>query len=106
MTAHAPLPDPGLDLLSAAEAADLLRCSERHVWRHKSAGALPPVHIGRRVYFHRADVLALIRGPANSRDAQAEAERRLVAEMVAAAPHLTADQRRRLASLLAPADAA
>jgi excisionase family DNA binding protein len=59
---QAPPPPPAADpadrlaplTYTAAELAQALGCSERHVWRLHAAGGLPAaVHIGRLVRWHR-----------------------------------------------------
>jgi excisionase family DNA binding protein len=47
-------------LLSAAQVAQILRCTERYVWRLGRDGKLPRVLVGRKVLFDPADVTAFI----------------------------------------------
>jgi excisionase family DNA binding protein len=47
-------------LRSAAQAAQFLNVSERHVWKMKAAGDLPFVQLGRRVLFTEADLIDAI----------------------------------------------
>jgi excisionase family DNA binding protein len=47
--------------LTMREAADLLRCTERNIARHKANGRLPWMQLGSFIRFERKDVLALLK---------------------------------------------
>ena len=47
-------------LLRVAEAADILGCSPRLVWRLREQGALEAVKIGRVTRFRRSDIRRLV----------------------------------------------
>jgi excisionase family DNA binding protein len=49
--------NPGPELLTPAEAADLARCSAKTIYRLVSAGELGAVRIGRLVRIPRIDLL-------------------------------------------------
>lgn len=55
LTAHDP------DLLNAAEAAEVLRCSVRTVRQLTYTGGLPHLKVGRRVFYPRAAVAQWVR---------------------------------------------
>ena len=52
--------EPSTTLLTAEEAAQLLRCSIPSIRRFARNGALPHIRYSRRLYFRRADLLAFI----------------------------------------------
>lgn len=54
-----PIPG-GLDLLTVAEVATLLRCSHKTIYRRVAAGALPAIAEGGRFLFDKADIRALV----------------------------------------------
>jgi excisionase family DNA binding protein len=49
-----------MDLLTQREAADLLRCSERQISRHRASGKLAFMKLGGNIRFHRRNVEALL----------------------------------------------
>lgn len=51
---------PPSPLVTTDEACSLLRVHRSTLERHFTAGELPPVRLGRRKFYRRADVLALI----------------------------------------------
>lgn len=68
LSAASPDDDP---LLTAADAAALLRLHVKHVQRLAKAGKLPAQRLGRRWLFRRSDLLASL--AVGTRDAQAPA---------------------------------
>lgn len=57
------------DLLNAAEAAEVLRCSVRTVRQLTYTGGLPHLKIGRRVFYPRAAVAQWVRASTAQRPA-------------------------------------
>jgi len=60
------------ELLTTKQAAELLSCGERTLWRWSRCGIAPaPVKIGGTVRFKRADLLAWIRAGCPRTDGRA-----------------------------------
>lgn len=83
------------------EAAERYRVHPRTITRMIARGELPAYRVGRAVRLDPAEVDAAFRAEPN-RDPAAEAVAAYVARVVDDAPPLTAEQRSRLTSLLAP----
>jgi excisionase family DNA binding protein len=62
------------EVLTAREAADLLRVTVRTVQRMALEGRLPYFRVGNRLRFYRADLLALTAKDAEPRDLQASGD--------------------------------
>ncbi|MHC4876990.1 MAG: helix-turn-helix domain-containing protein [Planctomycetota bacterium] len=56
MTTQTEEPRALLPLLTAREAADLLRISERTLWTLKETGEIPFVRVGRSVRYEQTDL--------------------------------------------------
>ncbi|MDE0225824.1 MAG: helix-turn-helix domain-containing protein [Gammaproteobacteria bacterium] len=64
-TKHSGLLDGGDEVLTADEAAELLKLSKKTVLRHARRGELPATKVGRVWRFRRSELLAfLTSGPA------------------------------------------
>lgn len=59
------IPDP--DLLTAAEAAEMLRCSVRTIRQLTYTGGLPHLKVGRRVFYPRPALAQWVRSNTSQR---------------------------------------